>query len=53
MNFFPESPVGLTPVTFNWNVLIFGAVVVIAGVYYFFHGRKVYVGPVAYVRKDM
>ncbi|KAK3614492.1 hypothetical protein LTR56_027217 [Elasticomyces elasticus] len=53
MNFFPISPVGLNAVTFNWNILITGAVVIIAGIYYFVHGRKVYDGPVAYVRKDV
>ncbi|KAF2766876.1 amino acid transporter [Teratosphaeria nubilosa] len=53
MNFFPISPVDLTPATFNWNILIFGAVVLIAGAYYAVHGRHVYAGPVAYVRKDV
>lgn len=73
MNFFPISRVGLTPASFNWNILIvscilrrifrvalqltlhfqFGAVVIIAAVYFIIHGRKVYAGPVAYVRKDI
>ena len=71
MNFFPISPHGLTPVSFNWNIVIvttsllpdstcalltvlqFAGVVAIAGIYYAIRGRKVYVGPVAYVRKDI
>ena len=69
MNFFPTSPVDLTPVSFNWNILIvntphlvcntrtdasqFGAVVLLAGGYFAIEGRKSYVGPVAYVRKDL
>lgn len=53
MTFFPESPVGLTAVTFNWNILIFTAVLLIAATYFVFRGRKVYTGPVVEVRKIM
>lgn len=52
-SFFPESPQGLNAVSFNWNILIFGAVVILSGIYFVAHGRKVYVGPVAYVKKDI
>ena len=72
LNFFPISPVDLTPVSFNWNILIvsmlslqqasrsltqissqFGAVLMLATAYFAVKGRKVYVGPVVYVRKDL
>lgn len=35
----------------NWNILVYGAVVIFSLVYYFLYGRKRYVGPVEYVRK--
>ncbi|KAJ9618854.1 hypothetical protein H2203_008670 [Taxawa tesnikishii (nom. ined.)] len=53
MTFFPQSPVNLNVVSFNWNILIFGAVVVLSGLYFLIKGRHVYDGPVAYVRKDL
>ncbi|KAM0721382.1 hypothetical protein Q7P37_002306 [Cladosporium fusiforme] len=53
MNFFPQSPVDLDATTFNWNVLIFVAAVLIAGINYAVRGHKDYEGPVAYVRKDI
>ncbi|TID23971.1 hypothetical protein E2P81_ATG02279 [Venturia nashicola] len=36
--------------TFNWSVVMFGAIAIISGIYYFFHGRRHYMGPVALVR---
>ena len=35
----------------NWAVLMYGGVVIFALVYYAVKGRKVYVGPVEYVRR--
>lgn len=35
----------------NWNILIYGFVVVFSLVYYVLYGKKQYVGPVEYVRK--
>lgn len=37
----------------NWSVLIFAVVVAFSVGYYFLEARKRYVGPVAYVRKDV
>ncbi|GAB7354742.1 hypothetical protein MBLNU459_g5153t1 [Dothideomycetes sp. NU459] len=53
LSFFPQSPVDLSAATFNFNIVIFSGVFLIAGVYFLVHGRKVYTGPVAYVRKDI
>ncbi|POS72858.1 hypothetical protein DHEL01_v208755 [Diaporthe helianthi] len=49
-SFFPMSP---TPdaTVMNWNILIYGVVVVFSITYYFLQGRFFYVGPVQYVRK--
>lgn len=35
----------------NWNILVYGSVVLFSLVYYALYGRKRYVGPVEYVRK--
>lgn len=35
----------------NWNILIYGAVVLLSTLYYFVKGRHIYDGPVEYVRK--
>lgn len=48
--FFPPTP-SPDPVSMNWNVLIYGTVVVFSIVYFFVKGRYQYVGPVEYVRK--
>lgn len=50
LSFFPMAP-NPTPVTMNWSVLIYGAVILIAFAYYVARGRHQYVGPVEYVRK--
>lgn len=39
------------PANMNWNILIYGAVVLLSLTYYFLRGRYRYVGPVEYVRK--
>lgn len=48
--FFPsyKSP---DAASMNWNILIYGAVVLLSTLYYFVKGRHVYDGPVEYVRK--
>jgi choline transport protein len=51
-SFFPTFP-HPTPDEMNWNILIYGTVVAFSLVYFFFKGRKVYVGPVEYVNKDL
>lgn len=48
--FFPMSPNPSADVM-NWNILIYGVVVVGSVLYYFLRGRHRYVGPVEYVRK--
>ncbi|KAK7705877.1 hypothetical protein SLS64_007828 [Diaporthe eres] len=48
--FFPVSPSPSADVM-NWNILIYGVVVVGSVLYYFLRGRYRYVGPVEYVRK--
>ncbi|QSS51176.1 amino acid permease [Histoplasma capsulatum var. duboisii H88] len=48
--FFPNNNYP-TAVSMNWSVLVFGFVVIFAGLQYLIHGRKVYDGPVAYVDK--
>lgn len=48
--FFPEYK-NPTAEEMNWNILIYGSVSIFSLLYYFFFGRHVYAGPVAYVRK--
>jgi len=48
--FFPPIP-NPGPKDMNWAVLMYGGVVIFALVYYAVKGRKVYVGPVEYVRR--
>ncbi|PVI08325.1 amino acid transporter [Periconia macrospinosa] len=50
--FFPPAP-HPPPITMNWAIAIFAAVLGIAGIYYFVKGRHEYDGPVAYVRKTV
>lgn len=50
MCFFPQVPHPKLD-QMNWAAVIYGGVVIFALVYYIAKGRKVYVGPVAYVRK--
>jgi choline transport protein len=49
--FFPTFP-HPTPDLMNWNILIYGVVVVFSLVYFFVKGRKVYEGPVEYLNRD-
>ena len=48
MSFFPLAS-DATAETMNWSVLVWGAVVLMATVSYYVHGRHVYKGPVVYV----
>ncbi|KAM5499613.1 hypothetical protein McanMca71_002374 [Microsporum canis] len=48
--FFPGSST-VTPETMNWSCLVWGAVIIFAIFQYAIHGRNVYEGPVAYIRK--
>jgi choline transport protein len=49
--FFPIAP-HPPPELMNWNILIFGVGVNFGLVYFFVWGRKVYVGPVEYIKMD-
>lgn len=51
MTLFPTTT-PVVPQTMNWAALIWGAVVMIALVNYVLYGRKIYEGPVVYVKKD-
>ncbi|EXJ56541.1 hypothetical protein A1O7_06885 [Cladophialophora yegresii CBS 114405] len=45
-----------TPVTaanMNWSSTMFGGVMIIAALYYYFKARHVYVGPVVFVKRDL
>lgn len=48
--FFPVAP-NPDAADMNWNILIYGGVVLFSLIYYFASGRHRYVGPVEYVRK--
>jgi choline transport protein len=48
--FFPTFP-HPTPDVMNWNILIYGVVVIFSLVYFFVKGRKVYEGPVEYTKR--
>jgi choline transport protein len=50
--FFPSFP-HPAPDVMNWNVLIYGIVVLFSLFYYLVKGRKVYTGPVEYLNKDV
>jgi choline transport protein len=50
--FFPlQTPVTLA--TMNWNVLIFGSVMIFAVVYYLFIGKNTYSAPVELVKRNL
>jgi choline transport protein len=49
--FFPTFP-SPTPELMNWNVLIYGVVVIFSLVYFVSQGRKMYVGPVEYINRN-
>ncbi|KAH9903775.1 amino acid/polyamine transporter I [Xylariomycetidae sp. FL2044] len=48
--FFPVTP-NPEPADMNWNIVIYGGVLLFSMAYYIFRGRHRYVGPVEYVRK--
>ena len=50
MSFFPQAP-NPVPATFNWSIVIYGAVVLWAAAYFVLDGRKVYHGPVVLCRR--
>ena len=51
MSFFPTSITDLTAESMNWSVLVYGVVLGLAIIMFFFHGRHIYQGPVVNVRK--
>ncbi|KAL5114625.1 hypothetical protein ACEQ8H_007470 [Pleosporales sp. CAS-2024a] len=50
-SFFPTYPHPLAA-NMNWNILIYGLVVLFSLVYFFVKGRKAYAGPVEYINRD-
>jgi len=50
--FFPVAPHS-PPEAMNWNILIYGIVVIFSLVYFFAKGRKTYVGPVEYINRGL
>jgi len=52
MTFFPQSP-DPTLAAMNWNILVFGTVVVFSIFYFLIKGRFEYDGPVEYTRKEV
>jgi choline transport protein len=51
MAFFPQAT-HPDPATMNWNVLVFGVIVIFSMIYFLARGRHRYAGPVEYVKKD-
>lgn len=51
MTFFPTTPHPAAP-AMNWNILVYGVVVIFSISYFLVRGRHRYVGPVVYVKKD-
>jgi amino acid transporter len=49
--FFPVA-VPVSPTTMNWGIVMFGGVIIIAGVYYAVHGHKVYTPPVRLLKRE-
>jgi choline transport protein len=49
--FFPQSPYPEAK-DMNWSIVVYGVVVLFSMVYFAVWGRKKYLGPVVYVRKD-
>lgn len=52
MSFFPIS-VAPALADMNWAILMFGGVIIFALAYYLVTARKIYDGPVEYVRKGI
>lgn len=51
-SFFP-AVTPTDPTTMNWGCLLYGGVVIFATVYYYVHGHKVYIPPVALVKREL
>ncbi|KAF7197882.1 putative amino-acid permease PB24D3.02c [Pseudocercospora fuligena] len=51
ISFFPLFA-QVTVTTMNWSIVMFGGVTILAVLYYFLHGRKVYTGPVVHIRRN-
>ena len=51
-SFFPETAV-VTPVTMNYNIVMYGGVVTFATVYYILIGRHHYNGPVVLLKREL
>jgi choline transport protein len=49
--FFPTFP-HPTADLMNWNILIYGVVVIFSLCYFLIKGRKMYAGPVEYINRD-
>ncbi|RDI80235.1 hypothetical protein Vi05172_g9750 [Venturia inaequalis] len=52
MSFFPTFK-AITAVSMNWSVLVWAVIIGGSSMIYYFHGRKVYKGPVVYVNKEL
>ncbi|KAK0836668.1 hypothetical protein LTR03_013458 [Friedmanniomyces endolithicus] len=50
--FFPAAP-NPNAAGMNWGILIYGSVIIIALLDYFFRGRHEYDGPVSYIRREL
>ena len=49
---FPVTTPVVVDQNMNWAIVMFSGVLIIALVYYFVHGQKVYEGPVVFVRAE-
>ncbi|QDS73034.1 hypothetical protein FKW77_009325 [Venturia effusa] len=52
MSFFPTAK-AVTAQSMNWSVLVWGAIVGFSTMLYYYHGKRVYKGPVVYVNKEL
>ncbi|UNI19419.1 hypothetical protein JDV02_005603 [Purpureocillium takamizusanense] len=50
-SFFPQTVI-VTLESLNWNILIYGFTILFAVIWFFVRGRKQYLGPIAYVRRE-
>lgn len=50
--FFPATP-NPPPIAMNWAIVVYAGVLLLALTYYLFRARHAYIGPVAYVRKNV
>jgi hypothetical protein len=50
--FFPlATPVNAT--SMNWGIAMYGGIIILATLYYVIWGRKLYIPPVALVKRDL